>query len=238
MTSRSGAQFEADGTPLPSGQARSQAAVREGGENGELDLDQIASLFVKARDGDRIAYGQIVIVYQDRLFNGLLRMVGNVEETRELTQETFTRGLEKIGGFRGESSPYTWLFRIGMNLAINHLRRYQRQRTFSLDGRLSDDGGNHEGSQAAQLIKGLADRAESPLQATERIERHEKVLAALSRLDPEYRAVLVMRDGEGFDYQQKADVLGLPLGTLKSRLFRARMALRDELADYFSKRRK
>ena len=72
----------------------------------------------------------------------------------------------------------------------------------------------------------------------ERRERNEIVLGALGRLDGEYRAVLVMRDIEGFDYQQMADVLGLPLGTLKSRLFRARLALRDELASYLSDRKR
>jgi RNA polymerase sigma-70 factor (ECF subfamily) len=74
--------------------------------------------------------------------------------------------------------------------------------------------------------------ADRPDAAAERRERNEKVLEALGRLDAEYRAVLVMRDVEGFDYQQMADVLGLPLGTLKSRLFRARLALRDELKSY------
>ncbi len=72
----------------------------------------------------------------------------------------------------------------------------------------------------------------APSEEIERRERNEKVLEALGKLDAEYRAVLVMRDIEGFDYQQMADVLGLPLGTLKSRLFRARLAMRDELKEY------
>ena len=81
------------------------------------------------------------------------------------------------------------------------------------------------------------DDGESPPQRVERRERDEAVLAALGRLDAEYRAVLVMRDIEGFDYQQMAEVLGLPLGTLKSRLFRARLALRDELRTYLGDKR-
>ena len=76
--------------------------------------------------------------------------------------------------------------------------------------------------------------APTPGEDAEKRERNEKVLEALGRLDAEYRAVLVMRDIEGFDYQQMADVLGLPLGTLKSRLFRARLALRDELKAYMT----
>jgi RNA polymerase sigma-70 factor (ECF subfamily) len=163
-------------------------------------------------------------------------MLGETEEARELTQEAFTRGLEKIETFRGESSPYTWIFRIGMNLAISSLRRSQRARTFSLDGTSSGGNGMHRhDDQAAALVDRVASNTdEQPPQAAERRERHQMVLDALSRLDGEYRAVLIMRDVEGFDYQQMADVLGLPLGTLKSRLFRARLALRDELAPYLS----
>ena len=93
-------------------------------------------------------------------------------------------------------------------------------------------------SQASSLIDRVAqDRNESPPQKIERRERDQMVLQALGRLDAEYRAVLVMRDIEGFDYQQMADVLALPLGTLKSRLFRARLALRDELKSYLSDRK-
>jgi RNA polymerase sigma-70 factor (ECF subfamily) len=87
--------------------------------------------------------------------------------------------------------------------------------------------------QAAGLVDRVTrDAGATPAEQIETRERHQQVLAALGRLDAEYRAVLVMRDVEGFDYQQMADVLGLPLGTLKSRLFRARLALRDELKGY------
>jgi RNA polymerase sigma-70 factor, ECF subfamily len=236
MSSLSGAQYEAELPPKDEAQGAANGRGR----------DRETALFLKARGGDRSAYGQIVLLYQDRLFNALLRMLGETEEARELTQEAFTRALEKIDTFRGESSPYTWIFRIGMNLAISTLRRSQRARTFSLDGTSLDGktsdgrsrGGNgvpHYDDQAAGLVDRIAsNRDEQPPEVAERHERHQVVLDALSRLDGEYRAVLVMRDVEGFDYQQMADVLGLPLGTLKSRLFRARLALRDELAPYLT----
>jgi RNA polymerase sigma-70 factor (ECF subfamily) len=190
-------------------------------------------LLKKAQLGDRGAYGQIVLKYQDRLYNGVLRMVGDVDEARELTQEAFTRGLMKLDSFRGDSAPYTWLFRIAVNLTISQLRKVQRRRVFSLEA-IAQSNGKLPQDQAA----GLADRfnrspAQTPAQKVESRERDEHVLAALGRLDAEYRAVLVMRDIEGFDYQQMAEILGLPLGTLKSRLFRARLSLRDELKEYF-----
>jgi RNA polymerase sigma-70 factor (ECF subfamily) len=189
----------------------------------------------KAQDGDRAAYGQLVLLYQDRLYNAVLRLVGDRDEALEVAQEAFTRGLSKLSSFRGDASPYTWLFRIAVNLAISQLRKSQRHRTFSLDAPAGGRGssGGRRDDQAAGLVERVAaDADQGPGEQLERRERDQQVLAALGRIDAEYRAVLVMRDVEGFDYQQMADILGLPLGTLKSRLFRARMALRDELKTY------
>src|SRR3954469_11548734 len=91
------------------------------------------ALLKKAQAGDRAAYGQLILLYQDRLYNAVLRMVGDRDEALELTQEAFTRGLVKIDSFRGDASPYTWLFRIAMNLAISQLRKgWSRGRVFSL----------------------------------------------------------------------------------------------------------
>ena len=189
-----------------------------------------AELLRRAQSGDRAAFGQIVQHFQDRLYNTILRIVGEPEEARELTQETFTKALAGLGDFRGDASAYTWLFRIGVNLAISQIRKVQRRRTFSLDAPAS---GRHDDDQASTLLDRMAEsRGERPDEALLRRERQEKVVEALGRLDAEYRAVLVMRDIEGFDYQQMADVLGLNLGTLKSRLFRARLAMRDELKEF------
>jgi RNA polymerase sigma-70 factor (ECF subfamily) len=197
------------------------------------------SLMLKAQKGDRGAYGQIILLYQDRLYNAVLRLVGDREEARELTQEAFTRGLTKLESFRGDASPYTWLFRIAVNLSISQLRKVQRIRVFSLDQASGNgDRRDRDETQAARLMDRVArDNSELPPQRAERRERDEAVLAALGRLDAEYRAVLVMRDIEGFDYHQMAEILALPLGTLKSRLFRARLALRDELRSYLSDRK-
>jgi len=217
MSSLSGAEFE---SPLPA----AAASPRE------------KEVLRKACDGDRSAFGQIVGWYQDRLYNAILRMVGDPDDARELTQEAFTRALDRLETFRGESGPYTWLFRIAMNLAITRLRQDQRRRTFSLDAAGGGNGRHRESAgQASSLMDRVAsDPGQSPAARMERRERDQEVLAALGRIDADYRAVLIMRDVEGFDYQQMADVLGLALGTLKSRLFRARVALRDELSAYMT----
>jgi RNA polymerase sigma-70 factor (ECF subfamily) len=190
----------------------------------------------RARSGDRAAYGQIVLTYQDRLYNAVVRLVGDREEARELTQEAFTRGLSSLATFRGDAGVYTWLFRIASNLAISQLRKVHRHRTFSLSSPGRGDGRRAAEDQAASLMERLASPTTvRPDESLEVREEAEQVLAAMGRLDAEYRAVLVMRDIEGFDYQQMAEVLDLPLGTLKSRLFRARLALRDELKDYMGR---
>lgn len=219
MSSVSGTQFGAD---LPVDVNTSAAAAKQ------------AELLRRAQHGDRSAYGHLVIACQDRLYNAVLRMVGDPDDARELTQETFMRGLQKIDSFRGEAQPYTWLFRIATNLVITEARKAQRQRTFSLDRPSPNGRSSDSDDQAAGLADRLRHAGETPDQAADRREREKQVIAALGRIDAEYRAILVMRDIEDFDYQQMADVLSLPLGTVKSRLFRARKALRDELQDYVS----
>src|ERR1700733_12644636 len=135
MSSLSDAQFEAE-LPEPA-----------------TSIGREADLFRKAQAGDRAAFGQIVILFQDRLYNAILRIVADREEARELTQETFTRALVKIDSFRGEAGPYTWLFRIAVNLAISELRKTQRHRTLSLD-QPSSRGGE---DQASALVDRVAE---------------------------------------------------------------------------------
>lgn len=193
-------------------------------ESGDRDAD----LFRRAQAGDRGAFGQLAIRTQDRLFNAILRVVGDREEARELTQETFVKALSGIEGFRGDSQPYTWLFRIGVNLAISHLRKVQRHRTFSLDTPRRGMPAQRS-DQESSLIDRLKQDDRQPSDGMVRRETQQQVLAALGRLDVEQRAILVMRDIEGLDYQAMAAALEVPLGTLKSRLFRARLAMKEQL---------
>jgi RNA polymerase sigma-70 factor (ECF subfamily) len=189
------------------------AASREaGGSSAARELESIR----RAQSGDRAAFGDFVQLTQARLFTLLVRIMGDREEARELSQEAYLKALMALPSFRNGAAPYTWLYRIGVNLAIGRLRKVRRHRLFSLDlahGRAS------EGSPAAD-------------EPTLRRERDQQVLSALGRLDSEYRAVLVMRDVDGLDYKDISDVLELPIGTVKSRIFRARLALREELLKY------
>ena len=211
----------------------------------DVSADLAMDLLTQAKGGSRAAFGQLVVLCQDRLYNAVLRMVGDRDEASELTQEAFAKAYEKVGTWRADAAPYTWLFRIAVNLSIGRLRQQKRRRTFSLDGNGKADG---KGAFARRdQASGLIDRLRGdgrrpgghpvdPARSAEDRERAEQVLAALGRIDADHRALLVMRDVEGFDYQQIADVLALPIGTVKSRLFRARLALRDELKGYMEAR--
>jgi RNA polymerase sigma-70 factor (ECF subfamily) len=161
---------------------------------------------------DRAAFVHLIDSFQDSIHNAILRIVGEREEARDLTQETFVRAREKISGYRGECLPYTWFLKIAVGLSVSQIRKLQRRRSFSL-----------EGGQAASLARrAAADEMDTG--------DPQQLLWALGRLDAEYRAILVMRDVENLDYEQMADILSLPAPVLRTRLFRARLALHDGLA--------
>jgi RNA polymerase sigma-70 factor (ECF subfamily) len=197
----------------------------EGGQGGApLALDD-AVLLGRCRSGDMSAFGALVSKYQDRVFNALLRVCGNHDDAEELCQETFVKGLENLAAFRQDSGFYTWLFRIGMNLAISHRRRGGRIRFQPLDAPGRD-------GQSPPMRDLLADhRQVDPHEAAAVADATEKVLKAVQELDEEFRVAVVLRDVEGMNYQQIAQVLNLPVGTVKSRIYRARSTLSEKLRD-------
>ncbi len=182
-------------------------------------------LLAQSRQGDMTAFSLLVEKYQDRLFNTTYRLCGNYQDACELTQETFLRALKGIAGFRGEAKFYTWLFRIALNLTRSHRRRAGRSRWQSLD---QPDGTIELASQASRL--GPAD-CPGPAERAEQAERNTKVIAALDRLAQQHRTVIVLRDVEGLNYREIAEIVGVPIGTVKSRVHRGRLALREYLAD-------
>ena len=184
-----------------------------------------AVILKRCREGEVAAFGQLVMKYQDRLFNAILRMCGNRDDAEELCQETFVKALENLARFREDSGFYTWLFRIGMNLAISRRRRGGRVKFHSLDGSGQDDG-------ASRPAAVLADsHAQDPAEEVARDDADRRVLEALAELAEDFRAVVVLRDIEEMDYEQISQVLEIPVGTVKSRLYRARCMLQEKLKD-------
>jgi len=185
-----------------------------------------AALLKRCRDGEMAAFGPLVTKYQDRVYNTILRMCGNVDDAEELCQETFVKALQHVATFREDSRLYTWLFRIAVNLTISHRRRASRSKALSLDS------GGPDGERSPRAEDALPDRRRpGPPQAAAESEAHRRVLDAVDALDEEYRAVVVLRDIEEMNYEQISQVLEVPVGTVKSRLYRARCLLQKALQD-------
>jgi len=182
-------------------------------------------LVERVQRGQTEAYGELVRRYQDRVFNACWRICGHLEDARDLTQEAFLKAFEGLGAFRQQSGFYTWVFRVAVNLSLSHRRNVHRRRTVSLDS-----GPSAAGTQAEELVKRVRNESDDdPTRPPSEAELHGAVARALHALDDDHRAVVVLRDIEGFDYQEIAAILQVPPGTVKSRLFRARMALQQAI---------
>jgi RNA polymerase sigma-70 factor (ECF subfamily) len=177
-------------------------------------LSDDARLIAATLAGDTAAFGRLVGLYQDRLYNSLVRLVG--DDADDIVQDALVQAYTKLNTFRGNSAFYTWLYRIAFNLAMSHARRSKKP--VSLDGLKAGWGSEPTDHQPA------------PDAGLQRREDVELVHSALERLTTEYRTILVLREIDGCHYDEIADILDLPVGTVRSRLFRARMALRDQLA--------
>ena len=192
-------------------------------------------LVERVKQGQTEAYGELVRRYQDRVFNACWRICGHLEDARDLTQEAFLKAFEGLGNFRQQSGFYTWIFRVAVNLSLSHRRNLHRRRTVSLDAASA-------GTLAEELVKRESPRAavrdesdDDPTRGLGEAELHAAVAGALQTLDDDHRAVIVLRDIEGFDYQEIATILQIPPGTVKSRLFRARIALQKAIAPAISR---
>lgn len=177
-------------------------------------------------DGDMKAMERLIVKYQDRLFNTILRMCGNRDDAVELTQDAFVKVLESIDKFEGRSSFYTWLFRIAVNLTLNYCKRRIRASAEPLEG-----GAVGNRSIAASGLRTMLSDGGSPDPARLAMDREmrELVLASLERLDSDQRTIVILRDIEGMSYAEIAETLCIEIGTVKSRLSRARSLLREIL---------
>lgn len=179
----------------------------------------------RARDGDAAAFGIVLQRYQDRVFNTIYRMCRNRADAADLTQTTFVKALEALPGYQAQAAVYTWLFRIAVNLTISWLRSRKRV-PVSLDSAGRDGRTIEPRPRELQPIG-------HELEQRELLERLEK---ALDQLEEDSRVVVVLRDIEGMDYAQISETLGLPVGTVKSRIHRARQILRELVLQESSRR--
>ncbi len=196
-------------------------------QTGNLSLED-SVLVERCQRGDSTAMETLIVKYQDRLFNVIYKICSDYEDAAELTQETFVKVIEKISSFKGKSSFYTWLFRIAVNLTYNYNKRKFRIKTLSLESSQSE---NEDGA-AAALKNYLTDETEAdPLLTAQNKEVREILLYAIGRLSDDHRAAIVLRDIEGMNYIDIAETLETEIGTVKSRIARARSRLREILEE-------
>ena len=196
-------------------------ATLQKGRSGPLGMpwsamDEEVHLIDRARSGDGSAAGELLQRYQRRVYGLCLRMLGSTEDAEELTQETFVKALMGLERFDGRSTFSTWLYRIATNACLSRLRS-DRVRSKARVASLPDMELSSRPS--VQTAEGAFDAS----------GRRRAVSVGLGQIAPEHRVVLVLRDVQGLEYEQVAAVLGVPVGTIKSRLFRARVALRRAL---------
>jgi RNA polymerase sigma-70 factor (ECF subfamily) len=189
-----------------------------------------AVLVQQARQGDSVAAERLILKYQNRIYNAILKICANPDDAAELTQDTFVKIIENIDKFEGRSSFYTWAFRIGVNLTLNYCQRSTRIGLKSLDAEDNEKDNTDRGV----LKKFLTDdNLPDPTVVAQNKELCRMVLKALEKLDDAQRAVIVLRDIEGMNYAQIAEVLDIELGTVRSRLSRARNNLREIMEAFF-----
>lgn len=176
-----------------------------------------AQLIDDALEGNSEAFGQLVLKHQDRLYNTIVHVVGCRDEAEDVVQDAFVQAFVKLDTFRRNSAFYTWLYRIAFNTAIS--RRRRKRVTMSI-----------EQSREATGDEPL-DTDDGPSDRLLRQERVGQVQKAMSVLSDEHRAILVLREMEGCCYETISEILDLPIGTVRSRLHRARLQLRDELKE-------
>lgn len=181
------------------------------------DEDENA-LVACARSGDQLAFEELVRRHADRLYAVVLRFLGDRQEAEEVTQDTFLRAWKSIGRFKGDSQFFTWLYRIGINEAKRRLgRKSSEAKVISLD--------EHPRTEAA-------DWKLAPETNLDQVELRAVLERAIQALEPDYRAPLILRDVEGLSTSEAAEVMDLGEAALKSRLHRARLAVREAIDEY------
>ena len=184
-------------------------------------------LVARCKEGDRDAFRRLVQKYERRIYGIVVGMIRDREEAWDLTQEVFVKVYRHLGSFEGNSSLYTWMYRITVNLSIDYIRKRKEA------GLEYDDARRHDGP--VDMNGPMGKPVDTPPQRLLREELVGKVNLALERLSPKHKQIVILREVEGLAYQEIADVLGISIGTVMSRLFHARRNMQRVLEKYLEK---
>jgi RNA polymerase sigma-70 factor (ECF subfamily) len=197
-------------------------------------------LVARVLEGDKNSYRQLVEKYQNKIFSLAFDILKSKEDAEDVVQETFVKAYLSLPSFKGQSSFYTWLYRIAYNMSIDVKRRVNRRGgnhvEFREAGSVSTTGSD-EGSGGPTVIPEDAQTLEGPAEAFYRKEAGSRIKAVLDELSPEHRAVVVLREVDGLNYEEISEATGVPKGTVMSRLHYARKALQKALRDFAPNRK-
>jgi RNA polymerase sigma-70 factor (ECF subfamily) len=182
------------------------------------------TLVRRAREGDLEAYNQLILCYQQRIYATIYHMTANHEDTNDLAQESFIKAFRALKSFKGDSSFYTWLYRIAVNKTINFLKRRKNRIHLSLND--LDLNAEHD----PDLVALISDK--TPRRDADLSELQEQLNAALLKLSELHRLVVVLHDVQGLSHDEIAKIMNCNIGTVRSRLFYARQQLQGWLSDY------
>ncbi len=189
-----------------------------------LDNEQ---LLVRLRAGEQAAFEELINRYHNGVYNLALRLMGDREDARDITQETFLKVYSNINRFRGEAELRTWIYRITVNQAANQQRWWRRRRrssSISIDSTENDQ---------MPLCENLSSPGQTPEQQALAAEQRRMVIVALAKVKFDFRVAVILRDIEGLSYEEIAETLEVSVGTVKSRISRGREELREQLKGSF-----
>jgi RNA polymerase sigma-70 factor (ECF subfamily) len=188
-------------------------------------IDEVQNLVSRAIEGDFDAFDQIMLLYRERLYGVVYNMTFNHEDAADLTQESFVKAFRSLSKFKRKSSFFTWLYRIGVNLTLTHLKRKKARKFFSFD-QLSD----HKKSK--DVLAEFSSSEKSSIKTTLLNELHEKLNEALSKLSDKHRTIVVLFEIDGLSHKEIASIMKCTEGTVRSRLHYAKLQLQSLLSDY------
>ncbi len=183
--------------------------------------DQEKLLIEKSQQGDIESFELLIKEHQQIAFNIAYRMLGNIEDAKDISQDAFIKIYKSLNTFKGDSSFSTWLYRIVTNTCLDELRKRKKRNTISYDNTIKTDDG--------EIDRNIPDTGDTPEEIVSKNESQRAIIKSINKLSEQHKIVIVLRDIKGFSYEQIGEILNCPEGTIKSRISRARIALRTLL---------
>ena len=187
--------------------------------------DEVSLLVKRVQDGDIAAFDSIMLLYRERLYSVIYNMTFNHDDAADLTQESFVKAFRSLGKFKGKSSFFTWLYRIGVNMTLSHLQRKKTRKFFSFE-QISDEYGS------SKEFEKLSSSESSSVRNTLLNELHQKLNEALLKLSDKHRTIVVLFEIDGLSHREISKIMKCTEGTVRSRLHYAKLQLQSLLSDY------